>query len=492
MKRHLFLSLLALLLFAGTLCAQPPKKFYTKFGGDGDDIAYSGKQILDGQYIVAGSSTSYFSNGKSDMYLVKVDSFGFPGWQRFIGGIGNDVAKSVIQLPDSGFVLAGYTSSYGAGGYDAYIVRTDKNGDVIWEKTWGGEDWDYANDLVQASDGHIVVVGHTSSFGSGKKDGFALKYDINGNLLWQKFYGGAEDEELRSVIKTNDNLLATTGLTKSRGDVNGDIYFLKLDLAGDTVFTKVFGGPLTDYGNDLVQKYNDDYYIGGAKTRTVNPQTYSYMIRISSTGDFLSDDNYYQSSHSVNNHEDFISVANSTQADYLTGFARSKSFPVFGMQAEILISYMSGYFYKQNDVGGYENDFVYSIEAVRDGGFLMVGSTQSFDSDGFDVYLMKHDSAWAGVVNYANVVGVSESINNNKVEIFYDKDGTPIVNFGDALKPREVVVLSLEGKTVKTIEKVNTQTEIDLSNISKGVYLVQLRYSDGTVSNKKIIQFKDN
>ena len=179
-------TLILLFIFStAILNSQPPSRFYTKFGGNGDDIGYSGKQTLDGQYIVAGSTSSY-GNGNTDVYLVKVDSMGMLLWEKYIGGFGNDVGKSVIQLADSGYVITGFTNSFGAGGYDAYTIRTDKNGNVIWQKTFGGLDWDFASDLVLGSDGNIFVVGNTVSFGAGKKDGFVLKYDLLGNLIWQR------------------------------------------------------------------------------------------------------------------------------------------------------------------------------------------------------------------------------------------------------------------------------------------------------------------
>jgi len=156
MKKNCILFLL--LLFFG-LAGQPPSSYFGKFGGPGDDIGYSAKQTFNGNYIVAGSSTSN-GNG-TELYLVKIDSMAAGLWEKYYGGNGSEVGKSVIQLPDSGYVVAGFTDSFGAGGYDAYLIRVDKNGSLIWQRTFGGTDWDFANDLVLAPDGNLFVVGST-------------------------------------------------------------------------------------------------------------------------------------------------------------------------------------------------------------------------------------------------------------------------------------------------------------------------------------------
>jgi hypothetical protein len=154
--------------------AQPPTRFYTTFGGDGEDIAYGVKQTRDRQYIVVGS-TSSFKQTNSDVYLIKVDSMGFSLWQKSYGGNGNDIGKSIVELPDSGFVMTGFSDSNVNNGFDCYTIRTDKNGNVLWERYFGGDDWDFGNDICVAPDGNIVVVGSTTSFGNGKKDGFVIK-----------------------------------------------------------------------------------------------------------------------------------------------------------------------------------------------------------------------------------------------------------------------------------------------------------------------------
>lgn len=462
--------------------AQPPQKFYTKFGGNGDDVGYSAKQTLDGHYIIAGSTSSY-GNGNTDAYLVKLDSMGQIIWEKTFGGFNNDIGKSVIQLSDSGYVMAGFTNSFGAGGYDAYLVKTDKTGNLVWQSTFGGLDWEFAEDLVLGPDNNIWVVGNTSSFGAGKKDGFVVKFSLAGVQLSQKFIGGVENEEFRSIIRTNDNYLATIGYTESKGDVNGDGYFVKLDLNGDTLFTRTFGGGGKDYANDVVQKNTGNYVMCGAKTYSSNPKTRSYMHTISSTGAFVVDSSRY---HSGNIDEQYISAANSVLSGSLTAFIKTIPVPQFSKQGNIFVSEPSGFEYAINSFGGADDEFFYSIESVKRGGYIMTGSTISYNSIGTDIYFIKIDDSV--VINYTSIVGVHENIEPEEPVISYLSNHIIRIHFDENSSMKSGELYNLNGQCVKKIGDIENDADLDLSNYSDAVYLLKIRYVNGENRNFKLIK----
>ena len=368
------------------------------------------------------------------------------------------------------------------------MLRTDKNGNIIWERTFGGVDWDFGADLVVTPNNFIFMVGNTTSFGAGKKDGFVVKYDLNGNFLTQKFFGGIENEELRSIINTDDGSLATVGFTESRGNGGSDCYFLKLNYAGDTLFTKVFGGPYKDYANDIVQKDNGEYYLCGAKTRSVNPHSYCYMLRLATDGSFVSEDNYYQNAGSTNFDEEFNSVSNSFLT-YLTGFSRSVVYPNVNTQAEILLTYPSGYYYKQNNIGLGGNEYSNSIEVTKKGFHLMVGSTTGFESHGADVFMIVHDTAWGGIISFENMVGISEIIEFDNVVFSYNETGSLKINLGSQNKPNRTNLYDLTGKCIISEESNLLKQEIDLTEFPPGIYVLEIQFSKGPPIRKKIINF---
>jgi len=470
--------LIALLLFSVAMLGQRPKKFFTKFGGYGIDVGYSVKETLDRHYIVAGS-TSSFGAGNTDVYLVKVDSMGFPIWEKFFGGFNNEVGRSVIQISDSGYVVAGFTNSFGAGGYDTYLVRTDKNGNLIWQKTFGGLDWDFAFDVVQAADGDIVVCGTTSSAGAGKKDGLILKYDLFGSLVWQKTIGGVENEELRSVIKTNDNFLATVGYTESNGDVDGDVYFYKFDLAGNTIFYNIFGGPEKDFANDIIQKYNNDYIIAGSKTYSPNPKLEGLMYSISSSGAFV-----YENHHQNFNGDEaeFVSVCTDVGNVTRTAFAWNRSKPPFKMQESIFIALPMGTYFFINEGGGTEDEFVYSMESTFDSCFISVGITNSFGSLNGDVFLIKRDTTFKN--NTPNFVGLKE--NRLIKPSFRTLGDNKFLITSDDLKITGYEVTTINGSVIRNKQADDNEIRIDLAQYSKDLYLLKIKMENGGIFYYKI------
>lgn len=451
--------------------AQAPRNFYTTFGGSGDDIAYSVKVTLDGNYIVAGS-TSSFGMGSTDVYLVKLDSMGNTMWSKTYGGIMSEVGRSVIQIPDSGYVVAGYGNSFGSGGYDVYILRTDKNGNMLWQQSFGGSDWDFANDLVLGSDGNIYVVGYTFSFGGGKKDGFVLKYDLAGQLLQQKFIGGSENEELNAIMKAADNSLVTVGYTESLGDINGDAYFLKMDLNLDTIYTKTFGGPYKDYASDVMQKASGDFMICGAKTFTLGGNTHSYFYRMTNGGTFVLDGSDFRNGGD----EYFVSTANSKQSESFTAFVRTCSFPnIPGIkkQVDIFVSYPGGSAYIVNSKGGSSDEYAYSIESTSDGGYIIAGISESYGALGRDAYIIKVDST---ILNDTSIVGLREQP-KDEIQVTYFQDKISIAFEGSAL--HTVEIFDISGSLIYRRQEQVSEHKIDLANFARSIYLLRISDVDG-------------
>ena len=155
--------------------AIPPEEEWNKtFGGTDDDWAWSVQQTSDGGYIIAGTTESYGA-GYGDFWLVKTDSEGNEEWNKTFGGTYSDGARSVQQTSDGGYILAGDTFSYGAGYSDFWLVKTDSEGNKEWSKTFGGNAWDGARSVQQTSDGGYIIAGYTGSYGAGGDDFWLVK-----------------------------------------------------------------------------------------------------------------------------------------------------------------------------------------------------------------------------------------------------------------------------------------------------------------------------
>ena len=231
------------------------------YGGKNVDDARFFQQTSDGGYIVAGYTNS-FGAGELDIFLIKTDAKGNVQWAKTYGGIDSDDASFVQQTSDGGYIVAGETNSFGAGERDIFLIKTDAKGNIQWAKTYGGTDDDFASSVQQTSDGGYIVAGYTTSFGTGEGDIFLIKTDAKGNIKWAKTYGGRGSEGASSVRQTADGGYIVVGNTNSFGAGKWDIFLIKTDAKGNIQWAKTYGETDNlDRGIPSVQQTSDGGYI---------------------------------------------------------------------------------------------------------------------------------------------------------------------------------------------------------------------------------------
>jgi len=263
----------------------PSPSFCKAIGGKNDDRGNSLIQTSDGGYLIAGYTES-FGAGLSDAYLVKLDANGNLQWTKTIGGKYFEDDYSLIQTSDGGYAIAGETSSFGAGELDVYVVKLDANGNLQWTKTIGGESWDWGASLIQTSDGGYAIAGYTQSFGAGSGDVYVVKLDANGNLQWTKTIGGPEGEAGFSLIQTSDGGYAIAGYTKSFGPGDWDLYVVKLDANGNLQWTKTIGAKNKNYSkSSLIQTSDGGYAIAGHTESFGAGEWDVYVVKLDRNGD---------------------------------------------------------------------------------------------------------------------------------------------------------------------------------------------------------------
>ncbi len=204
----------------------------SNFGGTGWDEIYSIIQTKDGSFITTGCVWSKGA-GRGDVRVAKLNKRGNLVWDKTFGGSENDETHSIIQTDDGGCAIAGFTASEDTGDRNVWVIKLDKEGNQIWDKTIGGASEDWANSIVQTEDEGYMVAGWTKSIGAGKTDVWIVKLDKRGNLVWDKTFGGSENDEAHSIIQTDDGGYAVAGWTKSKGAGNSDVWVIKLDENGN-------------------------------------------------------------------------------------------------------------------------------------------------------------------------------------------------------------------------------------------------------------------
>jgi len=318
---------------------------------------------------------------KANMYAQPPDTV----WTKLYGGSGDDRANSANETSDGGFIIAGSTDSFGAGQNDVYIIKTNSNGDTLWTRTLGGQLWDVAYSIQQTLDGGYIITGYTYSFGAGNSDLYLIKTNSVGDTLWTRTYGGEFPDGGVMVREITGGGYIILGYTESFGNGYRDIWLLKTNEIGDTLWTKTFGGLYLDIAGSINQTTDEGYIIAGSMD-IIPSMTYAYLIKTDANGDILWSRTFWCG--------DFVSlrsIAQTLDGGYIIGIS-SYSYFESDWDIYLLKTYPSGDSAWARVYGGAEWDQVFSIEITSDLGYLIAGYTESFGAGSEDVYVIKTDS----------------------------------------------------------------------------------------------------
>ncbi len=318
------------------------------YGGQLNEDGYAGCLTSDGGYAVLGSTFSYGA-GDYDLYLLKLDSLGDTLWSATYGGPETDQGYDIQQTADGGFILAGKTKSYGAGDADVYLLKVDFLGGEVWSKTFGDTGRDEGWSVRQTSDLGYIIAGKTNSQGAGVDDFYLIKTDSAGDTLWTRTFGGANGESATAVRATLDDGYIVSGTTGSFGQGYSSLYAVKTDGNGDSLWTATYGGDKSDLG---------------------------YAVEITPDGGFI-----------------FAGATASFGAGYSDMYL-VKTDPYGNPEWDR--------FY-----GGTEDDRAYSVLVAPDGGYLVAGRTQSYGSGQYDMYAVRTDPL--GLPNWEQTYGGTKS-----------------------------------------------------------------------------------
>ncbi len=280
-------SLLVILAFlaAGSVLAQAPDTLWTQtYGGGGSEWCRAVEETADGGFILAGQTNGSGAGG-FDMYLIKTDRHGIQVWERTYGGSSDDYCFDVRVTADGGYILGGTTQSSGAGGRDMYLVKVNGAGNLVWEGTFGGAMDENCYSVWQTRDGGYILGGETSSMGAGETDMYAVRTDANGNLLWQRTYGFSAQDECQSVQQTSEGGFIFAGSKYTDiGSGNFDFYLVKTDSMGNPEWERTLGGTDFDICNSVQQTPDGGYILGGEAFGTMPSLIVMQLMKVDSAG----------------------------------------------------------------------------------------------------------------------------------------------------------------------------------------------------------------
>ena len=352
------------------------------FGGGIYEFGRDVQQTSDGGYIVVGDTDS-FGEGNFDVWLIKTDSEGDTLWAETYGGTGEDRGFSVDQCTDGGYIIAGYTSSYGAGGLDIWLIKTGSQGDTLWTKTLGGFAWDWATSVQQTTDGGYIITGMTDTSGTGDWDVCLLKTDVNGETEWVRLFGADNGDNAMSVSQTSDGGYIVLADTYSYGAGSSDFWLIKTDSNGVSLWTKTFGGTGCERSHSVWQTADGGYILTG-DTKSYGAGDYDiWLIKTDSSGDSL-----WTRTFGGVEEDCGCSVRQTGDGGYVVA-GYTESFGAGNFDVWLIRTDDTGDTVWSKTIGGENLDQGRSIDLTTDGGFIVAGTTYDFFAGEYNIYLIK-------------------------------------------------------------------------------------------------------
>ncbi len=294
------------------------------------------QQTSDGGYIAAGSTESFIPSPdgvKKDAWIVKLSSDGNIEWQKRYGGVGSDYFWDIKQTTDGGYIAVGGTDSFGAGDYDVWVVKLDSTGGVEWQKTYGENLTDKGHSIQQTQDGGYAIAGYyTPLSGDRHTDAWVLKLDASGNVQWQEVYGGSQSDTANSVDQTLDGGFIIAGSTLSFGAGSWDGWLLKLDANGTVEWQKTYGGSGWDSFLSVLQNSDGSYIVAGSTRSFRNGSNDAWVLKLDANGNIE-----WQNAYGSNDYDESNCIQRTAD-----GYVVSGSTEIFGFgQEELLILNLS-------------------------------------------------------------------------------------------------------------------------------------------------------
>ncbi len=380
--RHALLLFLMLGISVLTF-AEPPDSLWSQTFGTSDwEECWSVQQTTDSGYILGGYTQSYGA-GDKDFWLVKTDANGTEEWNNTFGGSASDFCYSVQQTTDGGYILGGYTNSYGAGSADFWLVKTNANGDSVWSRTFGGTTQEWCHSIQQTSDGGYVLAGFTESYGAGGRDFWLVKTDANGDSLWSRTFGGISYEICYSLQQTADGGYILGGSTSTFGAGNGDFWLVKTDANGDSLWSRTYGGSSTDIGYSVHQTTDGGYIFGGYTGSFGSGNDDFWLVKTDANGDSV-----WSRTFGGSEADQCHSLQQTADGGYVLG-GYTESFGAGVLDFWLVRTNANGDSLWSRTFGGYSYDRGVSVRQTTDTGYIFGGYTQSFGASARDFWMVK-------------------------------------------------------------------------------------------------------
>ena len=482
-------SIIILIFFSISIVQAQVDTLWTKtFGGIYSDFGYSIQQTIDEGYIITGSTYSSFSAGKYDAWLIKTNADGDTLWTKTFGEFDSEYSYSVQQTADEGYIITGSKATFDGNGSDVWLIKTDADGDTLWTKTfYGYYSTNCGKSIQQTEDEGYIIVGFTEAWDY--SDGFIwlIKTNASGDTLWTKTFGGSQREYGNSIQQTVDEGYIITGSTLSFGAGGSDVWLIKTNASGDTLWTRTFGGNGQDDGNSVQQTTDEGYIITGSTSSYGVGSRDIWLIKTNASGDTL-----WTKTFGGRGEDCGYAVQQTTDEGYIiTGY--TSSFPAGVRDAWLIKTSASGDILWTKTFGGSDNDDGYSVRQTLDGGYIITGFTSSYGSGDYDVWLIKTTPDVNTIYEDHNGITSDYKLHQN-----YPNPFNPSTTIKFQIPNSNLTTLKIYdilGQEVVTLLEGNLQAgehkvQFNASDLASGVYFYRLQVGQNWVQMRKMVLVK--
>ena len=481
-------------LFLSVLNASAQSMFQRVYGGDSYDVGTQVIQTPDDGYLIAGSTGSFEESGQ--IMVIKTDPNGYEEWRKYYGEQYAETSESMEIGPDGNIVVAGLTERTGLA-YQAYLIKLTIDGDTIWTRHYGGTSWDLARQVMPLADGGYALFGQTYSYGAGGGDFYLLRLDSEGDTLWTRTYGGSGLESGESFSLTNEGGFYLAGYTESFGAGKKDVYVVKTDALGDTIWTRTYGGTEDEFAyGSCTSNDGGVITVGGSFSNT--PGEGDFMIR-------KADENgveLYTRIEDGSADEYWLDVMIDDQgsvvvAGYVeeSGFGKEDGRVMRVVETAVNFSYNG----MARTHGSAENDRFFDVKQTSDNGYVAVGVTGGFLNRFDDAYLVKMNSLGETV---GPELGIDEIVlDGTSFEVTVGPNpfsyATPTLYIQNYLEltaklsaPIGLRVFNNLGQQVFTSAIQNDATHLSELNVADGVYMYQMVSGGSVLATGKLVRIR--
>lgn len=498
-----------------TLYAQTPSIQWQKtLGGSNLEGARSIKQTTDGGYIVAGHASSTdgdvtgnHSGGQpymTDFWIVKLNSSGGIQWQKSLGGSSIEEANSIQQTNDGGYIVAGAAASSNGdvtgthGSFDYWVIKLDASGNIQWKKNYGGSIVEHAQSIQQTTDNGYIITGYTNSVNGdittayGEEDFWIVKIDQNGNLQWQKSYGGSSKDYAYSIRQTAEGGYIAVGSTNSiiGGISYSNCLILKLNSSGNLEWQKSIGGSHDDTATDIRQTPDGGYIVLGNSNSTDGDAAGNFtspniwLFKLNSTGTTIQWKKFLGGA----GHDWGASLEITSDGNFLIG-GTTQNPTDFNDDFYVAKLDSNGSILWEKSLGGSALDQMSSAIETVDGGFILAGKTESNDGDVSGNHSDGFSDFWIVKLAPVTTLATQEAKHNTSTS-FYPNPAKDFITLNKLPKGSTVSISDTSGRKVFQEKLSAENSRIKTDGLLNGTYIMTVTNDSGKIilSDKLIIR----